>query len=76
MIIEEEKYRAEVFKIVGIALLMPFGKVILNPITMFKEMGVISFTIYCVMSILSIIIGIIFVDKGRDILSHRFRRKE
>jgi len=32
MATEEEKYRAEVFKIVGIALLIPIGKAVLSPI--------------------------------------------
>jgi len=76
VITEEEKYRAEVFKIVGIALLMPIGKAVLSPIVLITEIGVINFILYFIASLLSLFVGITFIDKGRGILSYRFGRKE
>lgn len=68
MITEEEKYKAETLKIVGIGMLAPMGGLLLTPLILFKQFGLISFSIYVIVSFLSTIIGVMMLGEGRRIL--------
>lgn len=75
MITEEEKYRAETFKIVGIGMLAPVGGLLLTPLVLLKQFGPISFKIYVLVSFLSLLMGVIILDEGRRILRLGEKRK-
>lgn len=68
MITEEEKYKAETLKVVGIAMLTPIGGLFLTPLVLLKQFGPISFAIYAIVSFLSTIIGVMILGEGRRIL--------
>lgn len=40
---EEPKYRADIFKIAGIAFVSPFCKIMLNPIGLYRSVDIIEF---------------------------------
>ena len=65
MITEEEKYKAETYKIVGIAMLAPIGPLFLTPIALFKQLGSLGLTIYSLVSFASFILGGIIIEQGR-----------
>ncbi len=64
MIFEENKYRAEVFKIAGFALLTPLGRLVLS----FIEHGLPAIADNCPMNIITagilFVLGIIFIQRG------------
>jgi len=73
MIPDEEKYKAQVLQIIGITLLTPIAKVLLEPGTMFNDLGLVWFIYYVIASFIALSFGIILIDRGRDILSIRRR---
>ena len=64
MILEEDKYRAEVFKIAGFGLMTPFGKYIIDllqtGIVNFRINPMVSFSV----SFLLFILGVIILQRG------------
>ncbi|MBI3590681.1 MAG: hypothetical protein HY094_04795 [Candidatus Melainabacteria bacterium] len=63
MVSEEQKYRAEVFKILGIALMTPFGKLALELLSMgIKFSG--QFLINFIGAVLLLFVGIMFIQIG------------
>ena len=75
MISDEEKYRAETSRLVGIGMLTPFGAFLLTPIILFKQLGPLNFTIYLIVSIAGLVIGVTIVEYGRKILDKREARR-
>ena len=65
MITEEEKYKAETYKIVGIAMLAPIGPLFLTPIALLKQLGSFGLIIYLLVSFVSLILGGIIIEQGR-----------
>ena len=74
MITEEEKYKAEALRIIGIGMLMPAGAIFLTPMLLIKQLGLIGFIIYLVFSFIGISIGVMLLEAGRKILDKN--RKE
>ncbi len=68
MIHEELKFRAEIFKIAGFALMTPLGKVYLDFIPMLKTWGFLPFIIYVMISAALAITGIIIILRAWDLL--------
>ena len=68
MITEEEKYKSETYRIVGIAMLTPIGPVFLTPLVLFKQLGLYGFIVYFVVSFTSVILGAILIEQGRKII--------
>jgi len=63
MILERQKYRAEIFKILGIALLTPLGRFVLNTLETGLEISFQTF-VNASGSFALFIIGIIFLEIG------------
>ncbi len=71
MITDEEKYRAEAGRFLGITMLMPFGGLLLTPVTLFNQLGLLGFSIYVLVSILGLIVGATIIEAGRRVLDKR-----
>lgn len=68
MIRESDKYRSDIFKIIGLAMLTPFGKLLIDPITIFSTHSVGNSIFIAISSTTSFILGILLITKGFDIL--------
>ena len=68
MLTEEQKYKASIFKIIGIAMLSPFGRIFLDPLSFCLKYGPIFSASYIIFSALVMVVGFIFIEKGRDII--------
>ena len=75
MNIELEKYRADIFKIAGFAVMTPLGRIFVEPVAVFREFGIIGSITYSIFSILLSLLGLIFFAKGYDILNFEIRKK-
>ena len=75
MISEEEKYRAETFRFIGMAMLTPFGALLLTPFVLFDQLGIFGFIIYCLVASISLVIGVIIIENGRNILDRKELKK-
>lgn len=71
MITEEQKFRAETLRILGIALITPFAGFILDPYIFFKEHNVIYTILYVISAIISAGFGITQIEIARSILYRR-----
>lgn len=71
---EEPKYRAEIFKISGIAFVTPFCKLLLNPIGLYKSMNIAEFLYFVFIAIVIGCVGLIFIEKGRVIIQYWERK--
>ena len=71
MTTDEQKYKAYTFNIAGFALMTPLGKVFLDYVSLFRELGLILFIINFIISLLLFIGGLTFVEHGRNILQER-----
>ena len=76
MITEEEKYRAYTFDLVGFAVLTPFGRLVLENVKLFHELGLVWFLINLFGSICLFIWGLTLVEQGRSILDKSRRLKK
>ena len=73
VITEEQKYKAYTYNITGFALMSPLGKVFLNYISLFKEIGPEWFIFNFLLSLFLFFVGLTFVDHGRSILREKRR---
>ena len=73
---EEEKYKAETFKIIGIAMLTPIGPVFLTPIALFKQLGQPGFIVYFTVSFISLITGGMMIETGRRFIDKKEARRK
>ena len=67
---EQQKYRAYTYNIAGFALITPFGRLILDPITtaqIFEKFGPLIFAGYIFLCILFAMAGFKSISIGRDI---------
>ena len=71
MITEEEKFKAETFRIFGIALLTPAGKVLLDPWQFFVEHNPIYCIFYILFALVFSVVGVIHIERARAILDQR-----
>ena len=68
MITEEEKYKAETFRVLGIAMILPAGAVFLTPTLLNEQLGLFGTTVYIMVSFTGCIMGSILIEAGRRIL--------
>ncbi len=68
MIDELNKYRVEILKIIGFAMLSPFGRLFLQPLEIFKEYGLILTMCYAIMSIATGLLGFVIIIRGYEII--------
>lgn len=73
MVTEERRYKAYTLNIAGFALMTPLGKVFLDYVGIFKEIGLGWFIFNFVFSVFFFLVGLTFVDRGRSILEERRR---
>ncbi len=73
MIIEEEKYRAYTFNFAGFAVMTPLGKLVLENVKLYNELGLLWFLINLFGSICLFVWGLTLVEQGRTILD-KYRR--
>ena len=71
MISEEHKFRAETLRILGIALITPFAKFILDPYLFLEKHNVIYTILYVVISIILAAVGLTQIEIARGILDLR-----
>ena len=71
MLNEIDKFRIQVFQISGFALMMPFGKIFLEPWTLFKELNTTGLVLYFIITSILELIGICLILKSHDILIDR-----
>ena len=71
MITEEQKFRAETFRILGIALITPFARFILDPYLFLQEHKVIYTIFYIIVSTIAAVIGFIHIEFARGILDEK-----
>lgn len=68
MITKEEEYMARSYQIAGFALIAPLGRFFLDPFSMLNGTGSPMFNIFIIVSLALAFTGLVFIDKGRDIL--------
>ena len=76
MITEEEKFRAETFRIFGIILLTPLGKILIDPMVFYQEHDLIYNIIYSVVALISAYIGLIHIEIARATLDKKEKDKQ
>ena len=66
---KEHEYMAQALQVTGFALMTPFGKIILDPISTFNSFGETFFFYYLLASLILMIMGFISIQRGRAILN-------
>ncbi len=73
--ITSDEYRSEILKIVGFALMTPFGKMILSILDSDPIDFNIKFAICFVISLLLLYIGIIITVRGYEIIKYKEKKE-
>ena len=71
MITEEDKYRAYTYNISAFAFMSPLGKMFLENVKLFHELGPIGLGLSFLISLPLFIIGLTLLELGRRLLSRR-----
>ena len=74
MISKQTEQKAEILKLVGFALLTPFGRICIEPIVVFKEFGFAGFLCYAILSFIIGTGGINCIARSYEILEERRTR--
>ena len=75
MVTEEEKFRADTFRILGIAFITPLGRLLVDPLAFYQEYGLVHTVIYFVYALTAAYIGLIHIEFSRGILDKRSTTK-
>ena len=70
---EEQRYKAYSFNIAGFAMMTPLGKIVLDYVPIFRELGLGWFVFNVFLSLFLFIAGLTFVEHGRTMLEERRR---
>jgi hypothetical protein len=65
------EYRARTYNFAGFALMAPLGHIFIDPVTLFKQMGLIGFVFYVIVCSILFFAGLCLIEIGRDILYSR-----
>ena len=71
MVTEEDKYRAYTYNIAAFACMAPLGKIFLENVKLFNDIGPIGFILSFLISLPLFIIGLTLLELGRRLLSRR-----
>lgn len=71
MITDEQKYRSEINKISGFALMTPLGRIFIDPFTVFGESSLGILLGYSLICCLLFVSGAIFVARGHAIVDKK-----
>ncbi len=74
MLDEIDKFRVQIFQISGFALMTPFGKIFLEPWTLFRELGIYGVASYFILTLILELFGISLILKSYDILEKNRKR--
>lgn len=66
MIKEENRYKSDTLRITGIALMTPFGKMVIDFFSLRSQCNKFELIIYFFISLLLFMSGIIAIEKGRE----------
>ncbi len=69
MITKEHEYMAQALQVTGFALMTPFGKIILDPISTCNLFGETFFFYYLLASLVLMIMGFVSIQRGTAILN-------
>ena len=75
MITEEDKFRADTLRILGVACITPIARFLLDPGSFFMQHDFIYVTIYVPCAILAAVFGFIQIEFARGILDERGKDK-
>lgn len=67
MISEPQKYKSEVIKLIGFALIAPFGRAISDPY-LIKDFGLLLSFTFIAYTVVLLMLGLACILKGHDIL--------
>lgn len=76
MITEEDKYRAYTFNFAGFALMTLFGKVVLENVKLFHEIGPFWLFINILVGVVLFVWGLTLVERGRTILYRNNKKRK
>ncbi len=65
---KEREYRSRTFNFGGFALMTPLGHLIMDPATLFSQLGLWRFIFYSLFCFFLFFLGFCFIEIGRDIL--------
>lgn len=65
------KYRAETYRIFGLGMLTPFGRIFLDPLSIISTYGKELFLIYFIFTTSIGLFGISMIEKGSVIIENR-----
>ena len=68
MITEEEKYKSETYRIIGIAMLTPIGPAFLTPMILFKQLELNGLIVYLLVAFISFVLGVMIIERGRKFI--------
>ena len=71
MISKQTEQKAEILKLVGFALLAPFGRICMEPIVVLNEFGFTGFLCYALLSLMIGICGLNCIARSYEILEER-----
>ncbi len=65
------EYRARTCNFAGFALMTPFGHLIIDPASLLKVFDLFGLSIYFIVCVMLFILGLYFIEIGRDILYNK-----
>lgn len=71
MVTDEEKFRAETFRILGISLITPMATILIDPYKYIMEHNIIYCAFYLMFALSFAYVGLIHIEKARAILDKR-----
>ncbi len=71
MISEEEKFRADTFRMFGVVLLTPLGKILIDPIIFYQEHDLTYNITYTVVALISAYYGFHHIEIARATLDKK-----
>ena len=74
MITDGEKYRSDLFKVIGIAFIAPFGRAVTDPY-LFRDFNLIIVIAYILYTFVLLIYGIALLLEGHVILDSKCKTK-
>ena len=68
MSINKNKYKAETFRIIGLAMLTPLGRALLDPLSLLSEYQGLALAFYVTITFTGLILGFICINRGLEII--------
>ena len=75
VVTEEEKFRADTFRILGVALITPIARILLDPYAYFTEHNIIYSIFYLIFALGFAYAGLLHIERARVILDERSNKE-